>query len=63
MSKECPIPQGPWLVAGNTNMMLGVRVMKTWNATTKKFETMVRPGICSGTNGGKTFRFGPSKLI
>jgi len=65
--KVCPLPQniqqGPWLVAGYTQMMLGTRVNKTWNATTKQFEWMTRPGITQGTNGEKRFVFGPSKLI
>jgi hypothetical protein len=68
MPKPCPslarqIPEGPWLAAGRTQMMLGVRVMKTWNPTTKEFETMVRPGISKGTNGEKVFRFRPDQLI
>lgn len=58
-----PLPQGPWLVAGYTQMMLGTRVNKTWNPTTKQFEWMTRPGITQGTNGEKRFVFGPSKLI
>lgn len=61
--QKVPVPQGPWLVAGRTKMMLGVRVNKTWNATTKQFEWMTRPGISFGTNGGKVFKYGPSKLI
>lgn len=61
--KQCPIPQGPWLAAGRTQMMLGTRVARTWNQTTKKWEVMTRAGITEGTNGGKVFRFGPSKLI
>lgn len=65
-NKECPvgnIAEGPWLAAGRTQMMLGVRVMKTWNPTTKQFETMVRPGIAYSATGNKWFRFSPSKLI
>lgn len=62
MTKQCPIGNGPWLAAC-TKMMLGVRVNKTWNATTKQFETMVRPGIAYSATGNKWFRFSPSKLI
>ena len=65
--KVCPLPatafQGVSLVAGYTQMMLGTRVNKTWNATTKQFEWMVRQGITFGTNGGKVFKFNQSKLI
>lgn len=61
--KQCPIPAGPWLVAGRTQMMLGVRVLKTMNKTTGLVETLVRPGITKGTNGEKVFRFSSSKLI
>lgn len=58
-----PVAEGPWLVAGRTQMQLGVRVLNTWNQTTKQFEQQVRPGLPTGTNGGKQFRFGQSKLI
>ena len=71
--KNCPIPanarskapaiqDGPWTV-GSTQMMLGNRQARYWNPTTKQFEYMTRPGISEGTNGGKRFIFGPSKLI
>jgi hypothetical protein len=61
--KQCPsVGQGVTL-AGGTKMMLGVRVNRTWNHTTKQWEFMSRPAISEGTNGGKRFAFGPSKLI
>jgi hypothetical protein len=67
MAKQCPInnarDQGVSLVAGRTQMMLGVNQITTWNQTTKRFEPMARFALTSGTNGGKIFRFGPSKLI
>jgi len=73
--KVCPIPadarasqqmpQAPSGISliGGTQMMLGIRVNKTWNATTKQFEWMSRPGITQGNNGEKRFIFGPSKLL
>lgn len=51
------------MVAGYTQMMLGARVNKTWNPTTRQWEFMSRPALTEGTNGGKRFAFGPSKLI
>lgn len=70
MSKPCPIqrrvtqvPTGPSVVPGRTQMMLGTRVMNTWNQTTKRFETQTRFGIALGTNGAMVFRFNQSKLI
>jgi hypothetical protein len=72
--KTCPIPpnananrpqfpEGPWVAAGRTQMMLGTRVNKTWNPTTKQWEWMARPGITQGATGEKVWKFGPSKLI
>lgn len=66
MPKVPPMPQmvsGVTLVAGYTQMMLGSRVNKTWNATTKQFEWMSRPGITQGTNGEKVFKFPASYLL
>ena len=61
--KQCPqVGQGVTLVAGYTQMMLGARVNKTWNHTTKKWEFMSRPVITEGTNGGKRFKGGPAAL-
>jgi len=61
--KACPqVGQGVTLMGG-TKMMLGARVNKTWNPTTRQWEFMSRPAISEGTNGGKRFFGGPSKLI
>lgn len=67
--KQCPIGNknqispGPYTAPGYSQMMLGVRTIKTWNQLTKQFETISRQGITFGTNGGKVFRFGQSVLI
>lgn len=59
--KDCPI-QGPWIAAG-TKMVLGVRTIRTWNATTKQWEMLSRPGITQGPTGEKVFRGKPHQLI
>lgn len=64
--QQAPINDPPdyvGLVAGRTQMMIGANTITVWNPTTKQFETMSRPTITSGTNGGKVFTFGQSKLI
>lgn len=63
--QKVPVPQeqGPYLVAGRTQMMMGVRVNRTWNATTKQWEFMSRNGISQGPTGEKKFIWGPSKLV
>lgn len=57
------LSEGQTIVAGRTAMPLGAREVKTWNPTTKEFETMVRPALVRGATGEKVFRFGPTKLI
>jgi hypothetical protein len=61
--RNLKISEGQVLVAGRTQMPTGIRVIKTWNPTTKEFETQARPAIVRGATGEKVFRFGPSKLI
>lgn len=61
--REQQVTEGQVLVAGRTAMPLGIREVKTWNATTREFETQARPAIVRGATGEKVFRFGPSKLI
>ena len=59
--KVCPV-QGPWMV-GHTNMMLGDRTIRTWNPTTKQWETITRRGLSQGSTGEKVFKGKPSQLI
>jgi len=61
--KQCPLPQGPYLAAGRTQLMLGTRLIRTFNRTTGQIELQVRPGIQQGPTGEKIFIAGPSRLL
>ena len=61
VNPNCPVPANA--LACGTKLIIGSRTITTWNATTKRFESMTRQAIAEGPTANKRFSFHPWQLV